>query len=205
MNPTGGGATLGPKPNKKIVETLLRSKDCMQVVTEFLVIKNLLELQRVNKEFYNRIIPVIMNERKMFPNIDPKMHLFLHNQCLWGIRMSNKSTTREIDFEEDEWIHDNQHVIDENSMQWPEKLFDFNEIGKGETDPELKINQKEDVLIQYTFQLSKDKFLVFPVYDSAQIKRGLFIELGDKSKKEKPKVKKTAPPPRELIRPGMLP
>ena len=31
-------------PNKKTVEALLRSKDCMQVVTEFLVVKDLLEL-----------------------------------------------------------------------------------------------------------------------------------------------------------------
>ena len=61
------------------------------------------------------------------------------------------------------------------------------------------------MLIQYTFQISKDKFLVFPVTDSVNVRRGLFIELGDRSKNEKPKVRKTAAPPRELIRPGMLP
>ena len=79
------------------------------------------------------------------------MHLFIHNQQLWGVKVPSRSTTREIDFEEDEWFHDNQHVFDVKGNQWPEFLFDFKDIGKDETDQQLKIGEKEDILIQYIF------------------------------------------------------
>lgn len=69
----------------------------------------------------------------------------------------------------------------------------------------MKIGEKEDVLIQYVHQIGRGKFLVFPLTDTVTVSRGLIIELGDKSKGEKPKVTKTPPPPRELIRPGVFP
>lgn len=78
-----------------------------------------------------------MMQRKLFPSIDPQMHLYLQNQCLWGIKMASKSNTREIDFEEDAWFHDNQHELEEAGHQWPEKLVDFKELGQGLDDPEL--------------------------------------------------------------------
>lgn len=146
-----------------------------------------------------------MTERKMFPNIDPKMHLYIQNKELWGIKIPSKSDASEVDFEEDEWIHENQYVLVEAGHQWPEKLFEFKDIGEGEEDEELKIGAKEEVLIQNTFQIAKNKFLLFPVFETVHIKRGLIIELGDKSKGEKPKVSKTSAPPRELIRPGIIP
>ena len=61
------------------------------------------------------------------------------------------------------------------------------------------------MLIQNTFQIGKNKFLLFPVFETVNVKRGLIVELGDRSKGEKPKVTKTSAPPRELIRPGIVP
>ena len=69
----------------------------------------------------------------------------------------------------------------------------------------MKIGFNEKVLVQNIFQIAEDKFLLFPIFETVLVKRGLIIELGDKTKGEKPKVSKTSAPPRELIRPGILP
>jgi hypothetical protein len=90
--------------------------------------------------------------------------------------------------------------------QWPEKLIDFKELSQGQEDPDCKIGEKEDVLIQYVFHIGKNRFLVFPLTDTVTITRGLIIELPDKTKAgSKPTVSKTKNVPRELIRPGILP
>ena len=112
-------------PNKKVTDALLKSTSGMGVVTEFLTVHKMIQLQLVSKNFYESVIPNVMNQRHMFPSVDPAMHLYIHNQCLWGIKLPSKSMTREVDFEEDEWIHDNQHVLDDKGHQWPEKLIDF--------------------------------------------------------------------------------
>ena len=65
------------KPPKAIVQSFLKSQGCMQIVTEFLSINKVLDLQLINKDFYEVIIPTIMTNRKMYPNIDPKMHMFI--------------------------------------------------------------------------------------------------------------------------------
>ena len=109
------------------------------------------DLKENEKKLANRVIPNVMNERKMFPNIDPKMHLYIFNKELWGIKIPSRSDAREVDFEEDEWIHENQYVLDEAGHQWPEKLFEFKDIGAGESDPELKIAEKEEMIIQNIF------------------------------------------------------
>lgn len=193
------------KPSKATSKKLLGSTGCMQTISEFLTVHKFIAMNLVNRQFYDRIIPEVMTQRKLYPNIDPQMHLFIYNQQLWGVKVASKSTTLEIDFEDDKWFHDNQHEFDEKGHQWPEMLIDFKEIGQDETDPQLKIGQKEDVLIQYCFQVRKDKFLIFPLTDTVNVTRGLFIELGDKHKKEKMQVTKTSPAPRELIRPGVCP
>jgi len=193
------------QPSAAASKKFLSSVGVWQTITEFLPVAKILKLQECSKEFYERLIPRVMYARNMFPSVDPQMHLYIHNQCLWGIKLPSKSVTREVDFEEDEWIHENQHVLDDKGHQWPEKLIDFKELGKDSGDPTLEIGQREDVLIQYVFQVAKDKFIVFPLTDTVLITRGLLIELGDRQKKEAPRVTKTLPVPRELIRPGVLP
>jgi len=35
-------------------------------------------------------------------------------------------------------------------------------LGQGESDPELKLAEKEEVIIQNVFQIDNAKFLIFP-------------------------------------------
>jgi hypothetical protein len=48
-----------------------------------------------------------MRNRKMYPSIDLQLHLFIHDNKLYGHHLDNNTPTTEIDFEEDEWRHDN--------------------------------------------------------------------------------------------------
>jgi hypothetical protein len=57
------------------------------------------------------------------------------------IRFSDGIKTREIEFDDDEYFMDNNHVIvnkggAKNLMQ---KIFKFSDIGKNENDPDLRI------------------------------------------------------------------
>lgn len=146
-----------------------------------------------------------MDERKMYPNINPNMHLYINDKQLWGVVIPTKSQTVEVVFDDDTWIHENQFEFDKKSYQWPEKLFEFKDVGSGQADAELKIGEKEELIIQNIFQIAKSKFILFPVSENGQVKRGLIVELGDKLKNEKPTVKKTSAPPKEMIKPSILP
>jgi hypothetical protein len=72
-----------------------------------LTIAKILQLNSVNREFYYKIVPEIMRNRKMYPSIDLQLHLFIHDNKLYGHHLDNNTPTTEIDFEEDEWRHDN--------------------------------------------------------------------------------------------------
>lgn len=43
----------------------------------------------------------------MYPAINLQLHLFIHDDKLYGHHLDNNSIVTEIDFEEDEWRHDN--------------------------------------------------------------------------------------------------
>ena len=60
-----------------------------------------------NKKFYNETVPKIMNSRSLYPSCDMELHLFVKDTILYALRLSNGTPVREIDFEEDEWRHDN--------------------------------------------------------------------------------------------------
>lgn len=119
----------------------------MQVISEFQSTKQNLQLQLLNKQFYQDIVPNVMEQRKMFPSIDPQAHLYIHEGQVWGIKIPSQCITREVEFEDDEWIHENQHELDQQGHHWPEKYFDIADIGKDGDDPELKIAENEEVLI----------------------------------------------------------
>lgn len=68
------------KVSKATSQKLMKSGGCMQTISEFLTVHKWISFNSVNKEFYNKIIPEVMTQRKLYPNIDPQMHLFIHNQ-----------------------------------------------------------------------------------------------------------------------------
>ena len=74
-------------PSKAIVMNLLKSTFALQNITEYMTVRQILNLQLLNKDFYNRVIPNVMTVRKMFPNIDPKMHLYIFQKSLWGVKI----------------------------------------------------------------------------------------------------------------------
>lgn len=84
----------------------------------------------------------------MNPTTDAQMNLFIHQNALWGLKCAVKTQTRLIDFEEDEWLHDNHHEFqstDGSTGNKLVKLFDF---------ADLKIESNEEILIQYVKQVN---------------------------------------------------
>ena len=124
-----------------------RSIGVWTVISEFLSTRKLLELQLVNKKyFYSRLVPSVMWDRRIFAVIDQLEHLFIKNKTLYGIKVSSSTVTEEIDFEEDNWIHDFQHQIQYNRcLTKPQRLFAFSELGEGAADEELRIQSDEEV------------------------------------------------------------
>ena len=173
------------KPSKAVVNKFIHSIYSMQVVTEFLTIKQMLEMQLINKDFYNNVVPNVLNARNMFPSVDPKMHLFLHAKELWGLKLPSYVDTRLVDFEDDEWFQECQYELKKDTSIKPIKLFSFSDIGKDLKDPEAKVHEHEQLLIQYIFQISRFKFLVYPVDKEVKITRGLIVEIIFSSNGEK--------------------
>lgn len=52
-----------------------------------------------------------MRNRKLYPCIQAEAHLFIKDNALWSLQVTNTTETKEIDFEDDLWRHDNQYVI----------------------------------------------------------------------------------------------
>lgn len=90
--------------------------DCNKVLSEFLPIDCILRYNVLNKLFYNKIIPIVMKNRGIYPTITPELHLLIKENTLWSLQFSNSVNLKEIDFEEDEWRHDNQYVIEDKSL-----------------------------------------------------------------------------------------
>lgn len=57
------------------------------------------------------------------------------------IKFSDAIKTKEIDFEDDEYFMDNNHVIvnEGGARSLMQKIFQFSDIGKNEIDPDLRI------------------------------------------------------------------
>ena len=121
-------------------KNIMKSMHCMGVITQYMTQKKFLNLQLVNSEFYDKVVPKVMNERKQFPNVDPHTHLFIKGKDVFGMKVSQGTDTHLVDFEEDEWLHDYQHEIMDKENNKPEKLFsidDLNLTADGKTEEVL--------------------------------------------------------------------
>jgi len=47
-----------------------------------------------------------MRNRKLYPCIQSEAHLFIKDNALWSLQVTNTTETKEIDFENDLWRHD---------------------------------------------------------------------------------------------------
>lgn len=148
----------------------------MQTLSTFLPVAKVLELNLVNKEFYDKIVPEIMRNRKMYPSINLQLHLFIRDDKLYGHHLDNNTMTTEIDFEEDEWRHDNQYVFADKSLNAPELILDLKKFWEDDIDPKVKLAQDEEILLQYIVQLHKYKYLIFPLKDAIKISKAILVE-----------------------------
>ena len=62
-----------------IIKQVLKSRGVMQVLSEFIPRPRLLEFNFLNKQFYNEIIPHIMENRQMYPLVNKPQYLFIKN------------------------------------------------------------------------------------------------------------------------------
>lgn len=134
-------------------DRFLKSGACMATVSQFLGIHDSLNMNGVNKKFYNEVVPTMFSTNHQYPSTDMKYNLYIYDQALWALKVGAGTVTREIDFEEEEWLHDNHHIFtstDGSSGNRLMKLFNFNEITGSEESKEnedLKIKDNEEVLI----------------------------------------------------------
>ena len=85
----------------------------------------------------------------MNPVIVANMHLFIQDRKMYGFHMNITNNLREVDFEEDEWRHDNQFTVDAK----PRLLVDFNkplpQPNVDEFDEDFKLDDDEEILPHY--------------------------------------------------------
>lgn len=95
-----------------------------------------------------------MKNRGIYPTITPELHLLIKDNALWALQFSNSVNLKEIEFEEDEWRHDNQYTIEDKSLGRLEKVLNFDvlynfEDGKAtddDIDPRAKIAEDEEII-----------------------------------------------------------
>ena len=162
-------------------------------------IAKVLQLNLVNREFYDKIVPEIMRNRKMYPSIDLKLHLFIRDDKLYGHHLDNNTPTIEIDFEQDEWRHDNQYIFADKSLNGSELILDLKKFWDEDMDPSVRLNKDEEILLQYIIQLHKYKYLIFPLKDALKLTRGILVEC----RGGVPSYKAMTGLPEDLHRPGI--
>lgn len=180
------------------MQALKNSPDCLLAISEFLTPKFLLDFQLMSKKYYDKIVPQIMMKRNMYPSLQTEIHFFLDKKVLYGLKLTNATETREIDFEEDPWRQDYQNIIvgasdpkQANSIDHKAVvLFDF----------EKHLEEGEIILPHYIVRLNTYKILVFPLLESKKITRTLLVEFNPL---QPATVEKFAGPPMELFRPGV--
>ena len=181
-------------------QALLKSINSIQVISNYLSIQTLQSYNLLNHQFYDKIVPEVMRNRRLYPCIQNEQHLFIKDNALWSLQITNTTALREIDFEDDKWRHDDQFEITAGSNTKPKKLFDFKSLGQGSDDAELKIADDEEVLPQYVHHLNAYRYLIFPLKEALFINRGLIIDINPW---EEMRITKTAPPPERLLRSGI--
>jgi len=113
----------------------------MTEVYHYLPVRQMWEMQKISREFYDDLTPIIMRNKKMLPVIQKNLHIFIKDRKVYGIHLNPSVKTREVDFEEDPWRHDCQFVTD----QKVKLLFKFED---------LKLADDEELLPHYIVQLS---------------------------------------------------
>ena len=178
---------------------LLKSVDCLLVISEFMAPADVLSWNQLSKKFYDDNVPKIMNKRAMFPQINNEMHFFMKEKKLYGMTLTNNTPSREIDFEEDPWRQDYQYVLVPPNEEVA-KTMDFKACLL--IDLTDHVEKDEVILPHYICRINKFKVAIFLLKESKQITRGLLVEFSPYSQQT---VKPLKGPPIDLFRPGCAP
>ena len=152
------------------MNSIFNSQHCMQCVGEFLPRSTILSLNSVNKRFYNQIIPEMMRNLKMFPLASRQNYLFIKENKIYAQNYSNATKTREIDFENDDWQHDNQYVFDDEYSNHPTAIVDFQDL-----KDLAMLEDNEEVLFQNIVQVDQNNILIFPLKDALKLEKCISV------------------------------
>ena len=107
-------------------------------------------------------------------------------------------------FEDEIWLHDHHHEFNSTDGNRLNKLFSAKEITQAASEEAMKIQDNEELVVQYIYQIDLTTFVVFPLRESVFVGRGLILTL---EKQEKNyminNIELIAAPPVELCRPGI--
>jgi len=84
----------------------LKSTNVWEVISKNLSARDMLDLQRINLQTYETLIPTVMRNRKLIPCIQGEAQLFIKDKALYALEITNSTQTEEIDFENDAWRHE---------------------------------------------------------------------------------------------------
>ena len=184
--------------SKEVVQRFLSKQGCWSTLSEFLTVPQILQLNLVNRQFYEEVVPHFMRNRNLNPSITPETHIFAKGGTIYQLHFNNQVPTREVDFEEDEWRHDNQHKILDANVK-PQPLIKVSDL-VDHPDQDIKINNDEEILSQYIVQINRYKFLVWPLKGALKLCRGVFIDI---DREGKVTYKRTSEPPGTILKPGI--
>ncbi len=189
-----------PTSKNPKVNEVLRSQHCMAEVTKFLQPKEFLKFNKLNKDFYGRVVPLVSKTRKLFKSAgDEKTYYFMREKEFWAMPFSNNTPTREVDFEEDLWRHD-IHFVPTDPNTKPRLLWTLDELRS--LDGDAKLEDNEEIIMQFVTELKPGHFLCWPVKEVNEISKGIYITVDAAGKKT---FKRVSAPPIKRLRPGMCP
>ena len=115
----------------QIPDSLLKSKGAMATIAQYLPLKKQLEMNLISQKFYNEVVPSMFETNHQLPSCNSNYILYIRAGVLYGLKVGAQTNTREIDFEEDLWLHDCHHefnTTDGSGGNKVVKLLTFSEI-----------------------------------------------------------------------------
>ena len=106
----------------------------------------------------------------MFPLASRQNYLFIKENKIYAQNYSNATKTREIDFENDDWQHDNQYVFDDEYSNHPTAIVDFQDL-----KDLAMLEDNEEVLFQNIVQVDQNNILIFPLKDALKLEKCISV------------------------------
>ena len=167
----------------------------MQKIGECLPRSKILELNLLSKKFYNQIVPNMMVNLKMFPLASRQTYLFIKDNKIYAQNFNNATKTKEIDFEDDAWQHDNQYVFNDEYSNHPTAIIELQDLKDA-----AMLTDDEEILFQNVVQIDQNNILIFPLKDALKLEKCISVTF---IKDEKPILKLHSLNIDQLNRPGI--